>query len=94
VRPSDEVGEARRDELARTPGTRVVVTGDHAMSLGSVARPLRDDYSISAVGDGQTAAAGVAFCRTKLPDVFIVDHHLPDPEAPTLLEPSPLSSLV
>lgn len=67
------------DEL--TP-VRVVVIDDHERILQSIVRLLRDDPQIDVVGTALTALRGVEVCAEHRPDVVIIDHSLPDMDAP------------
>ncbi|MGB8196614.1 MAG: EAL domain-containing protein [Acidimicrobiales bacterium] len=61
---------------------RVVVVDDHEMILESIIRLLAADARISVVGTALTANDGIDTVRDVVPDVLIIDYHLPDMDAP------------
>ena len=61
---------------------RVVVVDDHEMILESIIRLLSADARINVVGTALTAADGIDTVREVVPDVLIIDYHLPDMDAP------------
>ncbi len=61
---------------------RVVVVDDHEMILESIIRLLAADARITVVGTALTANDGIDTVRDVVPDVLIIDYHLPDMDAP------------
>ena len=61
---------------------RVVVVDDHEMILQSVVRLLTADARIEVVGTALTATEGIEVVIQMLPDVLVIDYHLPDMDAP------------
>src|ERR1700685_4583280 len=65
---------------------RVVVLDDHEMILQSVVRLLTADSRIVVVGSALTAAEGFEIVKEQLPDVVVIDYHLPDLDAPEAIK--------
>jgi EAL domain-containing protein (putative c-di-GMP-specific phosphodiesterase class I) len=61
---------------------RVVVVDDHEMILESIIRLLAADARINVVGTALTGSDGIEKVRDAMPDVLIIDYHLPDMDAP------------
>jgi EAL domain-containing protein (putative c-di-GMP-specific phosphodiesterase class I) len=84
--------------MTDSPAVRVVVIDDHEMILQSVVRLLTADPKIAVVGTALTASAGLEIVSMELPDVVVIDYHLPDMDAPeaikVLLEIHPLVKVV
>jgi EAL domain-containing protein (putative c-di-GMP-specific phosphodiesterase class I) len=59
---------------------RIVVVDDHEMILQSVVRLLSADPHLQIVGTALTAEHGIETIRQELPDVVVIDCHLPDME--------------
>jgi EAL domain-containing protein (putative c-di-GMP-specific phosphodiesterase class I) len=72
----------RQNEPTSTNPIRVVVIDDHEMILQSVERLLASDSSIDVVGTALSGAEGIEVVRQTLPDVLVIDYHLPDMDAP------------
>jgi EAL domain-containing protein (putative c-di-GMP-specific phosphodiesterase class I) len=68
------------------PLIRVVVLDDHEMILQSVVRLLAADVRIEVVGNALTAAEGFVIVKRELPDVVVIDYHLPDMDAPEAIK--------
>lgn len=65
---------------------RVVVVDDHEMILQSVVRLLSADPKIEVVGTALTAVDGIEIVKRELPDVLVIDFHLPDMDAPDAIK--------
>lgn len=65
---------------------RVVVIDDHEMILQSVVRLLTADPKIFVVGTALTGAEGVEIVKQEMPDVVVIDYHLPDMDAPAAIK--------
>jgi EAL domain-containing protein (putative c-di-GMP-specific phosphodiesterase class I) len=65
---------------------RVVVVDDHEMILESIVRLLAADSRIIVVGTALNATEGIEVVREVLPDVLVIDYHLPDMDAPEAIK--------
>ncbi|MGD0054305.1 MAG: EAL domain-containing protein [Acidimicrobiales bacterium] len=72
--------------MAENSCIRVVVVDDHEMILQSVVRLLTADPKIIVVGTALTATEGIELIRQELPDVLVIDYHLPDMDAPEAIK--------
>lgn len=63
---------------------RVVLVDDHVMFTQSLAGLLSRDDEIEIVGIAATGADGVRLVSTTVPDVVVLDQHLPDDGTPDL----------
>ena len=70
------------DSSSAKGAVRVVVVDDHEMILQSVVRLLTADARIEVVGTALTATEGIEVVIQMLPDVLVIDYHLPDMDAP------------
>jgi EAL domain-containing protein (putative c-di-GMP-specific phosphodiesterase class I) len=77
--------ETHEIEITSIPPIRVVVIDDHEMILQSVERLLAADPSIDVVGTALSGAEGLELVRQTLPDVMVIDYHLPDMDAPVAI---------
>jgi EAL domain-containing protein (putative c-di-GMP-specific phosphodiesterase class I) len=59
---------------------------DHEMILQSVIRLLSADARIVVVGSALSAAEGFEIVKRELPDVVVIDYHLPDMDAPEAIK--------
>jgi len=73
-------------DMVDAPVIRVVVIDDHEMILQSVVRLLTADTRIVVVGTALTAAEGLDLVTSELPDVVVIDYHLPDMDAPEAIK--------
>ena len=65
---------------------RVIVVDNHEMILQSVVRLLTAEPKIVVVGTALTATEGIELVRQELPDVLVIDYHLPDMDAPEAIK--------
>jgi EAL domain-containing protein (putative c-di-GMP-specific phosphodiesterase class I) len=72
----------RPSKSAEVTPIRVVMIDDHEMILQSVERLLAAESSIDVVGTALSGAEGIEIVRQTLPDVLVIDFHLPDMDAP------------
>lgn len=70
----------------RNGSIRVLLIDDHEMFTESLARLLTREPDVEVVGVAATAAEGVRLTDAHRPDVVILDYHLPDGDAPAVIE--------
>lgn len=77
---------------------RVLLADDHEMVRDALARVLEESGEFAIVGQASNAAQTIEQAKTLQPEVVVLDHTLPDRDAPTimgeLLDAAPLAKVL
>lgn len=71
-----------------TKSVKVIIVEDHEATLRGLEFELSREQDINVVGTAMTAEAGIALMKEQVPDVVLLDLHLPDSRGPRTLTES------